>query len=131
MIKRHIGAAANLICTQPRRISALGLADRVSDERCSRVGDEIGYAIRGESKQKSGTTKITFVTIGVLLRRLQTSGGTKDDIVAALTDVSHVVVDEVHERSLDVVRKVGDKSLINFQYEAARHVQECQTFSMV
>lgn len=103
MIKRHIGATANLICTQPRRISALGLADRVSDERCSRVGDEVGYAIRGESKHKSGTTKITFVTTGVLLRRLQTSGGTKDDIVAALADVSHVVVDEVHERSLDVV----------------------------
>ena len=103
MIKRHIGSTANLICTQPRRISALGLADRVSDERCSRVGDEVGYAIRGESKYKSGTTKITFVTTGVLLRRLQTSGGTKDDIVAALADVSHVVVDEVHERSLDVV----------------------------
>lgn len=103
MIKRHIGAAASLICTQPRRISALGLADRVSDERCSRIGDEVGYAIRGESKHKSGTTKITFVTTGVLLRRLQTSGGTKDDIVAALADVSHVVVDEVHERSLDVV----------------------------
>lgn len=106
MIKRHIGATANLICTQPRRISALGLADRVSDERCSRVGDEVGYTIRGESKQKSGTTKITFVTTGVLLRRLQTSGGTEDDIVAALADVSHVVVDEVHERSLDVVCKI-------------------------
>ncbi len=105
MIKRHLGAAANLVCTQPRRISALGLADRVSDERCSRVGDEVGYAIRGESKQKLRTTKITFVTTGVLLRRLQTSGGTKDDIVAALADVSHVVVDEVHERSLDVVRR--------------------------
>lgn len=105
MIKRHLGAVANLICTQPRRISALGLADRVSDERCSRVGDEVGYIIRGESKQKSGITKITFVTTGVLLRRLQTSGGTKADMVAALADVSHVVLDEVHERSLDVVRK--------------------------
>lgn len=113
MIKRHIGATANLICTQPRRISALGLADRVSDERCSRVGDEVGYAIRGESKQKSGTTRITFVTTGVLLRRLQTSGGTKDDIVAALADVSHVVVDEVHERSLDVVCKFRNKPLID------------------
>ena len=103
MINRHRGAAASIICTQPRRISALGLADRVSDERCTRVGDEVGYAIRGESKHKLGTTKITFVTTGVLLRRLQTSGGTRDDIVAALADVSHVVVDEVHERSLDVV----------------------------
>ena len=113
MIKRQVGAAANLICTQPRRISALGLADRVSDERCSRVGDEVGYAIRGESKQKTGTTKITFVTTGVLLRRLQTSGGTRDDIVATLADVSHVVVDEVHERSLDVVRKIQHNVLVH------------------
>jgi len=101
MIQRKLGGAANIICTQPRRISALFLADRVSQERCLPVGDEAGYAIRGESKQKHGTTKITFVTTGVLLRRLQTSGGSNDDLLAALTDVSHVVVDEVHERSLD------------------------------
>lgn len=101
MIQRQVGASANIICTQPRRISALGLADRVSDERCSIVGDEVGYAIRGEAKQKQGLTKITFVTTGVLLRRLQTSGGSKDDVVAALADVSHVIIDEVHERSLD------------------------------
>lgn len=101
LIQRQLGAVANIICTQPRRISALGLADRVADERCSQVGDEIGYIIRGESKHKPGVTKITFVTTGVLLRRLQTSGGKADDVVAALADVSHVVVDEVHERSLD------------------------------
>ena len=101
MIQRQIGVSANIICTQPRRISALGLADRVSDERCSTVGEEVGYAIRGETKQKPGITKITFMTTGVLLRRLQTSGGSRDNIVAALANVSHVVVDEVHERSLD------------------------------
>lgn len=101
MIQRKIGAAANIICTQPRRISALGLADRVSDERCSSVGDEVGYAIRGESAQTPGVTRITFVTTGVLLRRLQTSGGSPEDVVASLADVSHVFVDEVHERSLD------------------------------
>jgi len=87
-------------CTQPRRISALGLADRVSEERCSPVGQEVGYIIRGESKS-SPNTKITFVTTGVLLRRLQTSGGSSEDVVASLADVSHVIIDEVHERSLD------------------------------
>lgn len=87
-------------CTQPRRISALGLADRVSEERCSVVGQEVGYIIRGESKA-SPNTKITFVTTGVLLRRLQTSGGSSEDVVASLADVSHVIIDEVHERSLD------------------------------
>ena len=101
MIEQGFGAFANIVCTQPRRISALGLADRVSEERCSAVGDEIGYTIRGESKHKPGLTKINFVTTGVLLRRLQTSGGSKNDLVRSLADVSHVVVDEVHERSLD------------------------------
>jgi ATP-dependent RNA helicase DHX57 len=94
LINRCLGEHVNIICTQPRRISALGLADRVADERCCRVGEEVGYAIRGEAKQRQGTTKITFVTTGVLLRRLQASGGNIDDI-------SHVFLDEVHERSLD------------------------------
>ena len=102
MIQRKVGELANIICTQPRRISALGLADRVSEERCSVVGNEVGYAIRGESRQKPGSTRITFMTTGVLLRRLQASGGSTDDVLAALADVSHVVIDEVHERNLDI-----------------------------
>lgn len=83
LYQRCLGESTNIICTQPRRISALGLADRVSDERCSAVGQEVGYIIRGESKTSS-STKITFVTTGVLLRRLQTSGGSSDDVVKAL-----------------------------------------------
>lgn len=101
LLQRGLGEAANIICTQPRRISALGLADRVAEERCGKIGEEVGYIIRGESKHKVGTTKICFVTTGVLLRRLQTSGGKAGDLVASLADISHVVVDEVHERSLD------------------------------
>lgn len=101
MIQRQLGDAASIICTQPRRISALGLADRVAEERCSQVGQEVGYVIRGESKRSQGVTKIVFVTTGVLLRRMQTSGGSTEDVVASLADISHVVVDEVHERSLD------------------------------
>jgi ATP-dependent RNA helicase DHX57 len=101
LIERGLGAAANIICTQPRRISALGLADRVAEERGEKVGGEVGYIIRGDSKTQTGTTRITFVTTGVLLRRLQTSGGSEDDVVASLADVSHVVIDEVHERAVD------------------------------
>ncbi|KAM0324177.1 hypothetical protein ACHAQA_008370 [Verticillium albo-atrum] len=100
LYNRGLGTSANMLVTQPRRISALGLADRVAEERCSRVGDEIGYTIRGESK-RSQQTRITFVTTGVLLRRLQTSGGRVEDVIASLADVSHIVIDEVHERSLD------------------------------
>jgi ATP-dependent RNA helicase DHX57 len=101
LIERGLGAAANIICTQPRRISALGLADRVAEERGGNVGHEVGYIIRGDAKTRHGVTRITFVTTGVLLRRLQTSGGSEKDIVTALTDVSHIVIDEVHERSVD------------------------------
>lgn len=35
------------------------------------------------------------------MRRLQTSGGSSDDVLASLADISHVIIDEVHERSLD------------------------------
>ncbi|KAL1892084.1 putative ATP-dependent RNA helicase ucp12 [Sporothrix stenoceras] len=105
LYQRGLGHVANIMVTQPRRISALGLADRVSEERCSSLGDEVGYVIRGESKVNSGgiaaRTRITFVTTGVLLRRLQVSGGRIEDVVASLADVSHIVIDEVHERSLD------------------------------
>jgi ATP-dependent RNA helicase DHX57 len=121
LYSRALGDATKIICTQPRRISALGLADRVSEERCSNVGQEVGYIIRGESKT-TPQTKIVFVTTGVLLRRLQTSGGSSDDVVASLADISHVIIDEVHERSLDtdfllvllrdVLRKRKDLKLI-------------------
>lgn len=96
MIRNLKGSGANIICTQPRRISALGLADRVSDERCSSVGEEIGYVIRGDSKV-GPKTRITFMTTGVLLRRMQTSA----DLLQSIADVSHIFVDEVHERSVD------------------------------
>ncbi|ROT40849.1 pre-mRNA-splicing factor ATP-dependent RNA helicase PRP43 [Sodiomyces alkalinus F11] len=100
LYSQGLGSCAKMFVTQPRRISALGLADRVAEERCSPVGQEVGYAIRGESRV-SQQTRITFVTTGVLLRRLQTSGGRVEDVAASLADVSHIVIDEVHERSLD------------------------------
>ena len=93
MIQRNLGAIANIVCTQPRRVSALGLADRVSEERGSAVGDEVGYAIRGDTKQTHGRTRLVFMTTGVLLRRLQNASG--------IADVTHVIIDEIHERTLD------------------------------
>ena len=94
--EQPIQKVPNIVCTQPRRISAISLANRVSDERQSKVGDEVGYIIRGESRA-SARTKITFMTTGVLLRRIQSSS----DILEGLSDITHIFVDEVHERSLD------------------------------
>lgn len=42
-------ALCNIICTQPRRISAMAVADRVSSERTERTGGIVGYQIRLES----------------------------------------------------------------------------------
>ena len=78
------------VCTQPRRISAIGVAERVAAERVERVGNVVGYQIRLESKTSS-STRLMFCTTGILLRRLESDPD--------LTDVSHVIVDEVHERS--------------------------------
>ncbi len=48
------GGVANVICTQPRRISAMSVAERVAKERSSHLGGIVGYQIRLESKQVSG-----------------------------------------------------------------------------
>ncbi|KAK4887165.1 hypothetical protein RN001_003436 [Aquatica leii] len=79
-----------IICTQPRRISAIGVAERVAEERAEQVGNTIGYQIRLENKISS-STRLTFCTTGILLRRLEGD--------PLLSSVSHIIVDEVHERS--------------------------------
>uniref|UniRef100_A0A8B9NQM0 Putative ATP-dependent RNA helicase DHX57 n=1 Tax=Apteryx owenii TaxID=8824 RepID=A0A8B9NQM0_APTOW len=81
---------ANIICTQPRRISAISVAERVAKERTERVGVTVGYQIRLESV-KSSATRLLYCTTGVLLRRLE------GDLT--LQGVTHVIVDEVHERT--------------------------------
>ncbi|KAG8228278.1 hypothetical protein J437_LFUL006246 [Ladona fulva] len=79
-----------VLCTQPRRISAIGVAERVAEERVEQIGNVVGYQIRLESKMSS-TTRLLFCTTGILLRRLESD--------PLLKGVSHIIVDEVHERS--------------------------------
>jgi HrpA-like RNA helicase len=85
LILTNQGSQASIIVTQPRRLSAISVAARVSAERLD--DGSVGYAIRGESKQ-SKSTKLLFCTTGVVLRRLGSGGN--------LQGVTHVVVDEVH-----------------------------------
>ncbi len=87
------GGDCNIVCTQPRRISAIGVAERVAEERCEPIGKTVGYQIRLESK-KGRNTKLLYCTTGILLRKLQTN--------ANLNGFSHVIVDEVHERSVEI-----------------------------
>ncbi|KAF9225566.1 P-loop containing nucleoside triphosphate hydrolase protein [Gyrodon lividus] len=99
------GSNALIIVTQPRRISAISVAARVSAERVE--DGSVGYAIRGESKQDK-RTKLLFCTTGVLLRQLGTGNN--------LGNVTHVVVDEVHERSVD-----SDFLLLELRELLSRH----------
>ncbi|KAM4042079.1 putative ATP-dependent RNA helicase DHX57 isoform 2-T2 [Anomaloglossus baeobatrachus] len=89
-LQGSVGLVSNIVCTQPRRISAISVAERVAQERAERVGLSVGYQIRLESV-KSSATRLLYCTAGVLLRRLE------GDV--ALHGVTHVIVDEVHERT--------------------------------
>ncbi|GAA6009512.1 hypothetical protein JCM11491_003585 [Sporobolomyces phaffii] len=91
------GASTSIVVTQPRRVSAIGVASRVANERCEDVNSArglVGYAIRGERKA-SRDCRALFCTTGVVLARLS-RGGDPD-----LEGVSHIFIDEVHERSVD------------------------------
>ncbi|XP_048359940.1 ATP-dependent RNA helicase DHX29 [Sphaerodactylus townsendi] len=86
----------NIVCTQPRRISAVSLATRVCEELGCESGPGgrnslCGYQIRMESRTGEAT-RLLYCTTGVLLRKLQ------EDVL--LSNVSHVIVDEVHERTV-------------------------------
>lgn len=63
------GADCSIICTQPRRISAISVAARIASERGENLGEIVGYQIRLEAK-RSVHTRLLFCTTGVLLRKL-------------------------------------------------------------
>nr|XP_004542827.2 putative ATP-dependent RNA helicase DHX30 [Maylandia zebra] len=88
------GAECNILVTQPRRISAVSVAHRVAQEMGPALKQSVGYQVRLESRlpEHSGGA-LLFLTVGVLLRKLQSN--------PTLKGISHVVVDEVHERDIN------------------------------
>ena len=89
--KNNFGRA--ICCTQPRRISATSIANRVSDERGQILGSEVGYSIRFEDKSDSFKTKIRYMTDGMLVRE-----SVKDPLFKRY---GVIIVDEVHERTVN------------------------------
>ena len=79
-----------IICTQPRRIAAISVAERVANERGEQLGGTVGYQIRLENRMSSKTA-LMFCTTGILLRTLMYQEGN-------LERVTHLIIDEVHER---------------------------------
>ncbi|RVW16939.1 DExH-box ATP-dependent RNA helicase DExH3 [Vitis vinifera] len=86
------GAVCSIICTQPRRISAMSVSERVAAERGEKLGESVGYKVRLEG-MKGKDTCLLFCTTGILLRRLLVDRNLKG--------VTHVIVDEIHERGMN------------------------------
>src|SRR5436190_16635699 len=81
-----------ILVLEPRRIAARMAARRVSEELGERVGESVGYQVRFEDVT-GPSTRLTFMTEGVLTRRLLSD--------PSLRNVSAVLLDEFHERHLD------------------------------
>ncbi|KAM7304015.1 pre-mRNA-splicing factor ATP-dependent RNA helicase DHX16 [Ixodes scapularis] len=78
-------------CTQPRRVAAMSVAARVSEELSVKLGNEVGYSIRFEDCT-SERTVLKYMTDGMLLREFLSEPD--------LASYSVIIVDEAHERTL-------------------------------
>ncbi len=90
--------AKRVLLIQPRRIAARAAAARIAAEQNCDVGDLVGYQVRFDSRVSS-KTRLIAMTPGILLRQLQSN--------AVLEDVAAVVLDEFHERSLELDLLLG------------------------
>jgi ATP-dependent helicase HrpA len=87
------GAGKRIGCTQPRRLAATSVAKRVAEELEVSLGAEVGYQIRFEDRT-SPDTRVKFMTDGILLAETRGDPG--------LSQYDTIVVDEAHERSLNI-----------------------------
>ncbi|MDF1615002.1 ATP-dependent RNA helicase HrpA [Desulfurivibrio dismutans] len=99
------GRAKKIGCTQPRRIAAISMASRLRDELGPAGEQLVGYRIRF-SDHTGKTTRIKFMTDGILLAETQHD--------RQLDDYDTIIVDEAHERSLNIDFLLGIlKDLLN------------------
>jgi ATP-dependent helicase HrpB len=91
-------SAHKLVLLQPRRLAARAVARRIAQLRCSGLGGEVGYQVRFDSCV-SRETRLTVATTGILLRRLIAD--------VAIEDVGAVVLDEFHERTIEMDLVLG------------------------
>jgi len=78
--------------TQPRRVAATTVTERVAEEMGTFVGQDVGYSIRFDDFSDPNRTRIKFMTDGYLLREMMSD--------PLLSKYSVIVLDEAHERTL-------------------------------
>jgi len=91
-IQKESGSEVSIVCTQPRRVAAISVAERVAMERGEKVGSSVGYQVKMLSALPSFQGSILYCTGGILLQRLQSD--------RRLSQFSHIIIDEVHERDI-------------------------------
>ncbi|MDJ0990087.1 MAG: ATP-dependent RNA helicase HrpA, partial [Desulfobacterales bacterium] len=87
------GASGLIGCTQPRRIAATTVAQRIADELGEPLGASVGYKIRFQDRTRRDSF-VKVMTDGILLAEAQSD--------PALTAYDTLIVDEAHERSLNI-----------------------------
>ncbi len=106
LLECGLGQQGLIGCTQPRRVAALSVAQRIAEELKVSFGKEVGAKIRF-TDQTSKQTAIKVMTDGILLNEIQ------DDPL--LKGYEAIVIDEAHERSLNIdfilgfLRQLADK----------------------
>lgn len=84
----------NIVVTQPRRIAAISIANRVCHERKWQPGTVCSYQVGLHRQSNLEDTRLLYCTTGVLLNNLVR--------VKTLTQYTHIILDEVHERDQDM-----------------------------
>ncbi|MCI1636145.1 ATP-dependent RNA helicase HrpA [Bifidobacterium sp.] len=82
-----------IVHTQPRRIAARSVAERIASEMHTKLGKEIGFQVRF-TDESSADTRLRVVTDGILLAQIQ-----RDPMLKAYDTI---IIDEAHERSLNI-----------------------------
>ncbi len=87
------GRTGMIGCTQPRRVAAIAVAQRIADELGEPLGRSVGYKIRFDDQSRR-QPRIKIMTDGILLRETQSDPG--------LSAYDTLIIDEAHERSLNI-----------------------------
>ncbi len=100
------GTHGRIACTQPRRVAALSIARRVAEELGVNWGREVGSKVRFDDRTSSATV-IKFLTDGMLLAEVQGD--------PLLREYDTVIIDEAHERSLNIDFLLGHLRNLRFR----------------
>ena len=111
--------------TQPRRVAAVTISQRVAKELDTKLGNKVGYSIRFD-KKVSENTKIEYLTDGMLLREAI--------LDPLLSKYSVIVLDEVHERTvntdvlLSIIKNINRSDLIIVVMSATIDIPKISTY---